>query len=190
MAQNTHDDFRNIADLYTQLSKIDNTPNRMTLAAFRKYEPLFQIHDVAYKEMTTEQQAAFNRLGKDYRDKVDLYKTLEIIKSDHDQTVILTLPPVFAQARSLPNTPEVDNIVNRNTRLAGHDVEKYSAEAFHALAQTAINEQVNNIPAIIPVQKKYRECIADFNKKYGKADAVVTTSPQISPVTEEWSIDE
>jgi hypothetical protein len=125
-----------VSRLYRALKQIESTPNIITRAGFRRFEPLFRREPGLSDAQLAE-------LGKEFRGSFDFYKATNIVVSETDPTVVLTLPAIFTPMRSLSGTPEHDMLVAANSKRT-HGAPVHAATAFGRMADALFAEQVNN----------------------------------------------
>lgn len=175
--------------LHLALFKIDNRPNILTLATFRRFEPLFRtthgLTDNQINDLTVEYQAI-----------IDLYKETQIIESPQHPVVVLTLPPLFIPVRTLSNTEHNETVVSVNQKMGTHSIPKYAAEALSAMVRALHSEQTANKPVVEAYQRMYATRVAEFFAKYSKPTPTKAVSPTVSepavgaiPDEAEWSYD-
>jgi len=164
-----------VSKLHAALCGNEATPNVLTLDQFRHFAPLFRKDT----RLTAQQ---LKSLGDQYCQTIDLYKKTVIVKNLSDKTPILTLPPILTPVRSLPPSPETGQLVDTNTKMAGHDVPRYSSMAFAALIKALLEEQTNNSPVIAEYRRAYIDIQKSFSQAYATAKTTVAATP--SPVPE------
>lgn len=180
---------KDVAKLASLLDEIHKSPNVMTLATFKRLSPLFRRN-------TTVDDATMERLGREYLSMVDLYKETVVVRSDTDRTVLLTLPPIFMEVKSIPNTPENDELVMVNTNMALNASAHHQNRAFASLTHAVVKTQLSNKEAILAARARYREIMEQFNGKVKPRAALGDQTPKpeerevsADDVVEGWEFD-
>lgn len=152
--------------LYMTLTDMESRPNVMTLALFRKFEPLFKknsnISDEKIKELT-----------KEFQSYVDFYKETQIVKSAADQTVIITLPSIFTPVRALSATERNASLVSANRAASSTNIPRYQAEAFANMFNALLSEQNNNTDTVNEYKERFVTVVNELLSKYSTG----TTEP-------------
>lgn len=169
----------NMTALHNYLVAAANKPNVLTVAQFKKFEPLFRA-GVFVKNVD---DVRVQRLTEEYSKHVDFYKETTIVVSAHDPTVVLTLPAVFTPVKSFDANDKNSILVATNQAMAHNSVPKYQEDAFYAMFMAFQGEQLKNKKVISQYSEQFAVRAKEFFDKY--SDAKAAEAAPVANVTEE-----
>lgn len=173
-------------ELNSAFKKLYGGPNVYTLSEFQVYKPLFNTElSKSYSETD------LIRLSNKFFSEINPYKETQIFRSKDDATPITTLPSLFTQAQSMPNTEEAERVSGKYSKMGRHDIPKYANDAMKPFVELFLGAQSTeqNVDNILEERRAYRRTMAAF---YGIEEASSSEEDAKTPQTndiDDWDFE-